>query len=156
MQILGTRIVDEVSTEAGAAFFFGQYDMTPQEVINSYDLEGFVIDKRVVVVLEYDGEIVHTVHIERGEVAKVWGEGCYGNPFNTDGIAFLDVTNKLGTRRFAYTNSPYALTEDDDEWFEFCIDYERLSEIQQKFVDEVNDLLNTDYSFDQITFVRML
>ena len=156
MKVVGTRIVDEVTSEVGSKFFNEMYECTPDDIIKDYELEPFVIDKRAVVVLEYDGKIVHAVNMDAGEVATVWGEGCYGNPFNTDGIAFLDVESILGVRRFAYTNSPYELTEDDDEWFGFEIDYEQIGKIQQKFVDEVNDLLDTDYSFDQITFVRML
>ncbi|WCO82081.1 hypothetical protein vBPpSSYP_99 [Pseudomonas phage vB_PpS_SYP] len=156
MKVIGTRIVDEVTSEVGEKFFNEMYECTPDDIIKDYELEPFLIDKRVIAVLEYDGEIVHAVHLDAGEIGTVWGEGCHDRPFNTDGMAFLDVESVLGVRRFCYQNSPYELTEDDNEWFDFFIDYEGIGLIQQHFVDEVNALFDTNYSFDQITFVRML
>lgn len=165
MKVIG-RLIDETSEEVGRKYFVDMYNVTPEVYIERYELDVFtkeIEDVKAFVHLEYDGVIAHAVLLEEGDTAVVKGGGCYGLPFNTDGMAFLEVAekNKILKRQFCYDNSPYQLTADDDEeWFqlgdELGLDCEHVDSIREYFVDEVNALFNTNYSFDQITFVRML
>jgi len=161
MKVFG-RLIDETSTEVGRKYFVDMYEMTPEVYIERYELDEFTKEiegVKAFVHLEYDGEIAHAILLEDGDTAVVKGGGWHGQPFNTDGMAFLEVAekNKMLKRQFCYDNSPYQLTEDDDEWFEFFIDYEDIGKIQERLVDEVNIIFGTDnISYDEIIFVRML
>jgi hypothetical protein len=160
MKVIG-RLIDETSEEVGRKYFVDMYNMTPEVYIDRYELDEFTTEiegVKAFVHLEYDGEIAHAILLEDGDKAVVKGGGCNGQPFNTDGMAFLEVAekNKMLKRQFCYDNSPYQLTEDDDEWFEFFIDYEDIGHIQQHFVEDINTLFGTNLNFDEIIFVRML
>lgn len=161
MKVIGNRSVDETSSEVGRKFFIDMYNMTPEVYIERYELDEFTKEiegVKAFVHLEYDGVIAHAILLEEGDTAVVKGGGCCGLPFNTDGMAFLEVAekNKFLKRQYCYDNSPYQLTTDDEEWYEFDTEYDETDEIKQKFVNDVNVLFNTNLSFEEIIFVRML
>lgn len=129
----------ETSNHAERLHFEDIYEITVPELISEYELERFEIDPAIkaFVFLEYNGDADKIIRLEDGDKAVVYGDGCYGLPFNTCGMAVLEVAcaREVLTRQWVVENSPYQIDAGDmDEWGNFdnfddpqdVIDYEPL------------------------------
>lgn len=138
MIVQGTWLI-ETSKHCERAYFEDLYEITVPELIKEYELERFEIDPKIkaFVFLEYDGDANKIIRLEEGDKAVVYGEGHYGCPFNTCGMAVLEVAcyREVLTRQWVVENSPYQIDAGDmDEWYNFdefkhpqdLIDYEPL------------------------------
>lgn len=115
------RWLMQTSVEAERLEFEDLYDITVPKLIEDYELERFEIDPKVkaFVFLEYDGEANKIIRLQEFDSATIYGEGCYGLPINTCGMAVLEVYSGSGfTHQWVVENSPYELTDGDSEWDE--------------------------------------
>lgn len=103
-------------------WFVDLYEMTPEQIIKDYKLEVRSVPENIKLIVfpEYDGSINQIFEIEDGDMIFVWGGGCCGTIFNTDGIAFMDlVRDDKVIAQWVMDNSPYEMNDDDLEECEF-------------------------------------
>lgn len=129
----------ETSNHAERNYFEDMYEIDVETLIKDYELKRFEInpDVRAFVFLEYNGDVNKIIRLEKGDSAVVFGDGSYGLPFNTCGMAVLRVrcAREVLVREWIVEHSPYQINDGDmDEWNEFddfnhpqdIIDYEPL------------------------------
>lgn len=120
MIVQGDALI-ETSIEKERIFFEDLYEITVPDLIKDYELTRFEIDPKIkaFAFMEYDMEAVKIIRLQEGDKAVVFGEGCYNLPFNTCGMAVLEVYSAAGfNHQWVVENSPYQMQEDDCEFEE--------------------------------------
>lgn len=140
----------QTNTESGLKYFEDVYEMSVQELIKDYCLDRFEVPQRAFVFMEPGDTHVNGIYVlEDGERAVVYGGGCYDLPFNTDGMAVLEVFNRHDqlVGQFVVENSPYELPEGDEEW-------ENIESTGEQIIVK-HSILN-GLTADEVTFVQQL
>ena len=108
----------KTSEEHYRKWFEDLYEITVPDLIKDYELQRFEVKQKAFVFLEYNGDVNGIIRLNEGDKAVIYGDGRWGLPVNTDGIAVLEITEADGTfHQWVITDSPYELEDDEDpEW----------------------------------------
>lgn len=150
------RWLIQTSQKPELDWFIDMYNMNVYKLIKDYQLERFEVDKKAFVFLEYDGSVNKIIRLLNDDKAVVYGEGCYNLPFNTDGIAVLEVydSETQVTTQWVVENSPYELQPASDLDFDEYSDWDEMGKEAEDYIDD-EPLLN-GLTVNQVTFVRQL